>query len=169
MTLWRARPAVAADMAPLVLLWHDAWHDAHRAITPPALVALRTPALFAERLKDIYDRLRVAGPEGAPLGLCIIKGDHLDQLFVAGHARGTGVATALLRDGEHRLRAAGVTAAQLDCAALNHRAAHFYAREGWTRLGAATVPAPDVDPPLRIDVILFGKRLIGAGLPQGQP
>jgi GNAT superfamily N-acetyltransferase len=152
-------------MEPLAQLWHDAWHDAHATITPPALVALRTPALFAERLTDAHDHLRVAGPERAPLGLCIIKGDHLDQLFVATAARGTGLATALLRDGEDRLRAAGITDARLDCATLNHRAARFYTREGWTRLGAATVPAPDVNPPILLEVILFGKRLTRHGIP----
>jgi GNAT superfamily N-acetyltransferase len=152
-------------MEPLARLWHEAWHDAHAAITPPALVALRTPGLFAERLMTAHDRLRIAGPDGAPCGLCIIRGDHLDQLFVTTTARGTGLATALLRDGEDRLRAAGITDARLDCAALNHRAARFYTREGWTRLGAATVPAPDVDPPILLEVILFGKRLTGHGIP----
>jgi ribosomal protein S18 acetylase RimI-like enzyme len=158
-TAWQPRPAVEKDTQPLVLLWHDSWHQAHAKITPLALVALRTPELFAKRLQSTGDRLRVGGPEGAPLGLCIIRDDHLDQLYVAAEARGTGFATALLRDGEDRLRVMGVTNAFLDCAAQNHRAARFYQREGWIRLGATMVPAPDVEPPLPIDVILFGKRL----------
>jgi GNAT superfamily N-acetyltransferase len=160
--VWRPRLAVAADLEPLTQLWHQSWHDAHAEITPPALVALRTPERFARRLDGIGDRLRLAGPEGAPLGLCILKDDHLDQLYVAARARGTGIAAVLLHDGEDRLRAAGVTDARLDCAALNHRAARFYAREGWTRLGTAMVHAEAVDPPVLIEVILFAKRLIAA-------
>jgi ribosomal protein S18 acetylase RimI-like enzyme len=156
---WPPRPAVAEDIEPLARLWHCCWHEAHAAITPPALVALRTPGLFATRLENLGDRLRVAGPTGAPLGLCIVRTNHLDQLYVARTARGTGLATALLHDGEARLGAMGVTDAVLDCAAQNHRAAHFYTREGWTRLGNATVRAEAIDPPLYIEVIQFGKRL----------
>ena len=140
-------------------LWHQSWHDAHAAITPPALVARRTHDTFAERLSRVGNRLRVAGPADAPLGLCIIKDDHLDQLYVAGPARGTGLAAILLRDGEDRLRAAGMTDAFLDCAILNHRAARFYTREGWTRLAVTMAALEAVIPPIQIEVILFGKTL----------
>jgi GNAT superfamily N-acetyltransferase len=150
---------VTADTAPLALLWHQAWHDAHAAITPAALVARRTPGSFAARLATIDDRLRVAGPDGAPLGLCIIDGDEVDQLYVAAAARGTGLAAALLRDAEARLRATGITEARLDCAAGNDRAARFYTREGWQPAGRASVAAHATDPAILIDVMLFRKRL----------
>ncbi|WP_309668284.1 GNAT family N-acetyltransferase [Tabrizicola sp.] len=167
MTVWPPRPAVAEDIEPLIMVWHHCWHEAHAAITPPALVALRTPDLFAKRLENLGNRLRVAGPTGAPLGLCIIKANHLDQLYVAKEARGTGLAAALLRDGEARLSATGITNALLDCAARNHRAARFYTREGWVPLVRTTVPAEATDPPLQIEVIQFGKRLAGFGVPIG--
>ncbi|MGL5010562.1 MAG: GNAT family N-acetyltransferase [Paracoccaceae bacterium] len=147
------------DIQPLILLWHRCWHEAHATILPPALVALRTPETFAKRLESAGDRLRVAGPEGEPLGLCSIKDDQIDQLYVAKQARGHGLAAALLHDGEDHLRAAGVTDAFLECAALNHRAIRFYTREGWRPLRENKVPATAVDPPILIDVILFAKRL----------
>ncbi len=162
MTIWQPRPAVAQDLAPLTLVWHQSWHEAHAAITPAALAALRTPEHFAERLHNAGERLRVAGAKGAPLGLCLIKGNHIDQLYIARQARGTGLATALLREGEDRLRASGISDALLDCAALNHRAAHFYSREGWTPLRITMVAAEATDPPLLIEVIVFGKRLTDA-------
>jgi GNAT superfamily N-acetyltransferase len=161
-TGWPPRPvwaALPADIAPLTFVWHQAWHDAHAAITPPTLVARRTPASFAARLGTVDDRLRVVGPDGAPLGLCIIDGDEIDQLYVARAARGTGLAATLLRDAEARLRAAGITEACLDCAAGNDRAARFYTREGWQRVGQASVAAHATDPPILINVILFRKRL----------
>jgi ribosomal protein S18 acetylase RimI-like enzyme len=159
MTPWPPRLAVNADMAPLTLLWHQCWHEAHAAITPPTLVARRTRDAFAGRLRDVGDRLRVAGPVGAPSGLCIISGDHLDQLYIAPDARGTGLADALLRDGENRLRMAGITEAVLDCAALNHHAARFYARAGWIQCGIIMVEIDSTAPPVHIDVIRFGKHL----------
>ncbi len=159
MTLWPPRPVLRAEFLALTQLWHAAWHDAHAAITPPALVARRTRDAFAERLGQVGDRLRIAGPEGAPLGLCIISGDHLDQLYVAPDARGTGLANALLQDGEDRLRMAGVRHAILDCAALNARAARFYARAGWVHQGIMMVEIDPTPPPVQIEVILFGKTL----------
>jgi GNAT superfamily N-acetyltransferase len=99
-------------------------------MTPPDLVARRTREAFAERLSGFADRLRVAGAEGAPLGLCIVADDHRDQLYVALEARGSGLAAALLQDGEDRLRTAGIEEAGLDCALLNRRAARFHEREG---------------------------------------
>ena len=165
MTVWPVRSAAPQDLEPLSLLWHDGWHDAHGAITPAALVAQRLPDRFAKRLQDAGDLLRVAGPDAAPLGLCIIKGDHLDQLFVAPRMRGTGLAASLLQDGEDRLAHAGVTDALLDCAALNLRAAQFYARQGWTNLCQKLIWAEAADPPIQIEVILFGKRLTNGHAP----
>jgi GNAT superfamily N-acetyltransferase len=162
-TLWRPRPAVAGDIEPLTHLWHQCWHEAHATITPPCLVARRTRDAFAERLRGIGDRLRVAGPQGMPHGLCIISGGHLDQLYVACVARGTGRADALLQDGENRLCKAGIKDAILDCAALNHRAAQFYARAGWARRGVMMVEIDPATPPVHIAVIRFGKHLTLGG------
>lgn len=127
------RAAEDAELDHLARLWHDGWRDAHAALAPPGLVAARTVASFRERLAAMLPDTRVAGPAGAPLGLCIIKDDELYQLFVAREARGTGVAAALLADGEARLGRRGVTTAWLACAVGNDRAARFYEKRGWTR------------------------------------
>lgn len=152
-------------MGPLAALWHSSWHEAHAAFLSPAIVARRTTDHFASRLLPGAEALRIAGPEGAPLGLCIIESAHLDQLYVSPEARGTGLASTLLQDAESRLRAAGVTDAKLDCVTQNHRAARFYTRHGWTLLGHAQVPAAAIEPPILIDVLLFGKRLVGPASP----
>jgi GNAT superfamily N-acetyltransferase len=159
-TIWPARHPATEDTEPLARLWHQSWHDAHVTITPPALVAQRTLDAFAERIAKMGDNLRVAGPVGAPLGLCCIEGDHIDQLFIAREAYGTGLASILLHDGENRLRAAGVADALLDCAVLNHRAARFYSREGWVPQGVMMAPVESLGPPLEIEVIRFGKHLL---------
>jgi GNAT superfamily N-acetyltransferase len=79
--------------------------------------------------------VRVAGPLGAPVGLCIIKGNELYQLYVSAEARGTGIAAALLADGEIRMARKGVEIAWLACAIGNQRAARFYEKSGWRRVG----------------------------------
>lgn len=133
------RPAEAAELDHLARLWHAAWRDGHEAIAPPGLTRARTVARFRERLAAMLADVGVVGPVGAPLGFCALRGEELYQLFVARSARGSGVADALLDDGEARLARRGVKTAWLHCSVGNDRAARFYEKRGWTR--ARTVPS----------------------------
>jgi GNAT superfamily N-acetyltransferase len=146
-------------MAPLAALWHQTWHEAHAEIVPPALTAKRSLESFVMRLAEAGDRLRVAGPEGAPLGLCILHDNRVDQIYVAADAHGSGLAAALLANGVARLGAAGFTVAKLDCADGNARAAHFYAREGWRRRGIEVATVETAEGPFPLRVIVFEKAL----------
>lgn len=125
------RMADKSEIDWLAVLWHDGWQDAHARILPAELVRHRTLESFRHRLKAALPNLRVIGPIGAPLGLCLIEGDELNQLYVIDKARGTGVARQLLADGESRIRANGTTTAWLACAIGNERAARFYEKNGW--------------------------------------
>ena len=101
--------------------------------------------------------MRVAGPAGAPLGLCVIEGDELYQLFVARAARGSGVADVLLTDGEARLAASGVATAWLACVVGNDRAARFYEKRGWTRARTLTNRLETPDGVFEIEVWRYEK------------
>jgi GNAT superfamily N-acetyltransferase len=127
------RPAGPSEIDHLAQLWYDGWQDAHARLAPPGLLQARTLASFRERLAAALDDTRVAGPIGAPTGLCMIKADELYQLYVALAARGSGVAAALIADGEARLAERGVATAWLACAVGNDRAARFYDKCGWHR------------------------------------
>jgi GNAT superfamily N-acetyltransferase len=113
----------------------DGWHDAHAAIVPAELTRLRTLESFRDRLRAALPNVRVVALSGQPVGFCIVKGDELYQLFVSTPSRGTGVAAALIADGEARLYQNGVATAWLACAIGNERAAKFYERSGWHRAG----------------------------------
>lgn len=128
------RQADISEVDRLAKLWYDGWQDAHAQILPAELARLRTLQSFGERLLASLPDVRVAGPLGAPVGLCIIKGDELNQLYVSADARGTGVAAKLLADGEARIRANGLKQAWLACAIGNERAARFYEKNGWQRV-----------------------------------
>lgn len=129
------RAAVASEVDALARLWHASWQDAHAHILPAALARLRTLDSFHERLLADLARVRVIGAAGAPLGFCTTKDDELYQLFVSAAARGTGIAAWLLADGETRLAADGIATAWLACAIGNDRAARFYEKHGWRRVG----------------------------------
>jgi GNAT superfamily N-acetyltransferase len=129
------RAAERSEIAALAHVWYDGWQDAHAKILPAKLAQLRTLQSFHTRLDAALSRLRTIGQVGAPLGFHLIKASELYQFYVAANARGTGVASLLIQDAEAQLAAAGVTTARLDCAIGNERAARFYAKSGWYRVG----------------------------------
>lgn len=112
-------------------LWHAAWHQAHDRLVDPRLVAARTRANFAGRLPAMVGGLRVIGPHGAPLAMCVAQGDLIAHLFVAPAAQGQGLGQRLLRDAETRIRAQGFAHAHLQAMIGNHRAIGFYRAQGW--------------------------------------
>lgn len=154
------RSADPAEIPQLAQVWYEAWRDAHAAILPPRLVRLRTLESFRDRLRANLSPFRVVGPVGAPLGLCAIKEDELYQLFVSSAARGTGIAQALLADGEKQLAAKGIATAWLSCAIGNGRAARFYEKSGWRRAGAILADLETTEGPFRLESWRYEKELL---------
>ncbi|GAA4785667.1 GNAT family N-acetyltransferase [Lysobacter hankyongensis] len=148
-----------AELDVLAALWRDGWQDAHAAILPAALVRDRTPESFRHRLAGAIADVRVVGPAGAPLGFCIAHRDELYQLYVSDVARGTGVAASLLADAEARMCASGVETAWLVCAIGNARAATFYEKHGWRRVGSMISRLTTPDGVFPLEAWRYEKRL----------
>jgi ribosomal protein S18 acetylase RimI-like enzyme len=129
------RAAEAAEIDPVAMVWYEGWHEAHATIVPAELTRVRTLESFRQRIQEALRDVRVVGPPGAPVGFYIVKGAELYQLFVSAGSRGSGVAAALIADAEARLVATGVATAWLACAIGNTRAARFYEKHGWCRVG----------------------------------
>ena len=153
------RPADPTEVDALARLWYDGWQDAHAKILPVALARLRTLASFRDRLEAALPDVRVTGPSGSPSGFCIVHGDELYQLYVSTGARGTGVAAALVRDAEERIRAGGAAVAWLACAIGNDRAARFYEKCGWKRAGVIVNDADTEEGPFPLEVWRYEKAL----------
>lgn len=119
----------------LAKVWYDGWQDAHAQILPKELARVRTLESFKERMRSALANVRVVGPSGAPVGFSMLKDDELYQLYVSAEARGSGVAAALIADAEVQLAKEGVETAWLACAIGNERAARFYEKSGWHRVG----------------------------------
>src|ERR1700736_1790520 len=97
------RGAEEAEIQHLAKLWYDGWQDAHAQIVPAELARRRTLESFGLRLRAALLNVRVMGPFGSPVGLCIVRGAELYQLYVAAQSRGAGIAAALIADAEARL------------------------------------------------------------------
>jgi GNAT superfamily N-acetyltransferase len=156
------RAAEPSEIDQLTRIWHDAWYEAHAHLVPAELRRLRTFENFKERLEAALPETRVVGPAGAPLGFCIVKGDELYQLFVTAAARGSGAAAALVSDAEERLAARGVKTAWLACAIGNDRAARFYEKCGWRRVGTMTHLAETSEGTFPLEVWKYEKPLTPA-------
>jgi GNAT superfamily N-acetyltransferase len=154
------RAATEQEIAPLAAIWHAGWHEAHARIVPQELTRIRTLDSFRERLRAALTTVRVVGPPGQPMGFSIVRGDELYQLFVAAEARGSGVAAALIADAERSLAAARVEIAWLACAIGNDRAARFYEKCGWRRIGTMINPLDSPDGVLPLEVWRYEKRLV---------
>ena len=89
----------------------------------------------------------------------MLKGDELDQLYVAAEARGAGAATALINDAEARLASNGVETAWLACAIGNERAARFYEKSGWRRTESFVSHLDTINGPFDLEVWRYEKRV----------
>lgn len=148
-----------AEVAHLAKLWHDGWQDAHARILPAALARARTLESFKDRLDVHLADVRAVGPMGSAEGFCIVKDDELYQLFVAAQSRGRGAAAALIGDAEARIAASGARSAWLACAIGNERAARFYERSGWNRVGTMESRLETPDGVFRLEVWRYEKSL----------
>jgi ribosomal protein S18 acetylase RimI-like enzyme len=153
------RAAEEREIEHLARLWHEGWQDAHAQILPAQLRRLRTLDGFRHRLQAALPDTRVIGRFGAPLGFYITKGDELYQIYVSAQARGSGIAADLMADAETRLAKSGVEIAWLACAIGNDRAARFYEKFGWRRVGVVTYEAETYAGTFPLQVWRYEKRL----------
>ena len=153
------RAAEAAEIDRLAQIWFDGWHEAHAPIVPAELTRVRTLESFRDRLRAALPNVRVVGPPGSPVGFSVLKGAELYQLFVSPEARGSGVATALMADAEARLSSSGVETAWLACAIGNDRAARFYEKSGWRRVGTMVNGVATSEGPFPLEVWRYEKSL----------
>jgi GNAT superfamily N-acetyltransferase len=135
------RPADAGDADAVAAIWSAGWRDGHLGHVPDELVAVRTEESFriraAERIADTT--VAVVGDEVA--GFVMVVGDEVEQVYVAGAQRGSGVAGTLLAEAERQVKAAGHREAWLAVATGNARARRFYQRSGWRDGGPFDYPA----------------------------
>jgi GNAT superfamily N-acetyltransferase len=153
------RFAEAEDINHLAQIWYDGWHDAHAQIVPDELTQLRTLDSFRDRLRAALPNVRVSGPSDAPHGFSITKEDEIYQLYVSAPFRGSGIAAVLIADAEALLAERGIETAWLACAVGNNRAARFYEKRGWRRVGTVAYHAETSAGMFPLEVWRYEKRL----------
>ncbi len=130
------RSAVDEDVDDLAPIWLQGWRDGHLGHVPDELLLHRTEESFRHRLPTRIPSTTVALRHRRPVGFVIVHADEIEQLYVSATARGTGVASALLRHAEETVGDAHHDRGWLAVAPGNARARRFYEREGWRDAGA---------------------------------
>jgi ribosomal protein S18 acetylase RimI-like enzyme len=154
--LRRARP----DDAPLIAeIWRVGWLDGHLGRVPAELIAVRDADSFRTRASERIDDTTIAVVRGEVAGFVMVVADEVEQVYVAGHHRGDGVADVLLQDAERQVRAAGFAAAWLAVAPGNARARRCYERNGWHDAGPFHYAAASGHGPIPVPCHRYVKEL----------
>ena len=119
------RRARRADIPALAAVAERSYRMAFKTILASDALQTRTSAFFQLRFEAAWDRMWVAGPNGEPVGFCLMTDGHIDMLFVDPESAGRGVGAALLRQVE------GLGARSLECFRDNQLARRFYEIHGW--------------------------------------
>ena len=119
------RPTEPADIPVAAAVAAASYATAFADILEAETIAPYDTAFFTTRFTAARDRLRVAEHDGAIVGFCLMTDGHIDMIFVAPAALGTGAGHALFADAEAR------GAVSLECFAANAPARRFYERHLW--------------------------------------
>ncbi|KKJ94213.1 GNAT family N-acetyltransferase [Micromonospora sp. HK10] len=152
------RPAQPGDVEAIAVLWHAGWRDGHAGHVPAELHRHRRLADFRDRVPPRLSATTLGTRDGRLVGFVTVREDEVEQVYVAGPARGTGVAGALLAAAE-RAVAARFDTAWLAVAVGNSRARRCYARNGWRDAAALDYPAEAGTTPVVVACRRYEKRV----------
>jgi GNAT superfamily N-acetyltransferase len=141
------RPATPDDAPTVATIWESGWRDGHLGNVPDELVAIRTPGSFGTRAAQRVADTTVATVDGEVAGFVMVVGDEVEQVYVDGRHRGSGIAGTLLAEAERLVATAGHRRAWLAVVPGNARARRFYERQGWADEGPFDYPAAGVAVP----------------------
>ncbi|WFE40828.1 GNAT family N-acetyltransferase [Micromonospora sp. WMMD998] len=152
------RAARPDDAEAIAALWHAGWRDGHAGHVPDELHRHRRLADFRDRVPPRLPTTTVGARDGRIVGFVTVHEDEVEQVYVAGPARGTGVAAVLLAAAE-RAVAERFDTAWLAVAVGNTRARRFYARNGWRDAAALDYPAEAGATPVVVACRRYEKRV----------
>ncbi|WP_328328684.1 GNAT family N-acetyltransferase [Kribbella sp. NBC_00382] len=144
------RAATAGDADAIASIWYSGWGDGHLGNVPDELVAIRTKESFWERVPARIPDTTVALAGDQVAGFVMVVGDEVEQVYVSGEHRGSGIAGTLIAEAERQVKANGHDEAWLAVATGNARARRFYERSGWADAGAFDYPATTDDGPIPV-------------------
>jgi GNAT superfamily N-acetyltransferase len=153
------RPATAEDVPSIASIWHRGWQDGHIGHVPEELTTARTERSFRSRAAQRLPDTTIAEVDGAVAGFVMVVDDEVEQVYVDGDHRGSGIASVLLTEAEDRVQRGGHKTAWLAVVAGNERARRFYAKSGWVDEGPFDYQAQGPDGPITVPARRYVKAV----------
>jgi GNAT superfamily N-acetyltransferase len=153
------RPATAEDIPSIASIWHRGWQDGHIGHVPDELTTARTERSFWSRTAERLPDTTIAEIEGDVAGFVMVVDDEVEQVYVGEDHRGSGIASVLLTEAEHRVQRGGHETAWLAVVAGNERARRFYAKCGWVDEGPFDYRAQGPDGPITVPARRYVKAV----------
>ena len=129
------RDAEEIEVDRLARVWYDGWHESHAPIVPAELTRLRTLESFRQRLQEDLLNVRVVGPAWRARRILHHQGCRALSTLRVGTVTGLGRRGRVDCGRRGPAGRRGVETAWLACAIGNERAARFYEKCGWHRVG----------------------------------
>jgi ribosomal protein S18 acetylase RimI-like enzyme len=142
------RQGTPEDAPAIAAIWQSGWRDGHLGRVPAELTEIRTEDSFRARAAERAGEMAVAVVDGAVVGFVLVDRDEVEQLYVSSSHRGKGIADALMKEAERRIKANGHTRGWLAVVPDNARARAFYERAGWCDEGSFDHEAPGEEGPI---------------------
>ena len=153
------RPATAEDIPSIASIWHRGWQYGHIGHVPDELTTARTERSFWSRTAERLPDTTIAEIEGDVAGFVMVVDDEVEQVYVGEDHRGSGIASVLLTEAEHRVQRGGHETAWLAVVAGNERARRFYAKCGWVDEGRFDYRAQGPDGPITVPARRYVKAV----------
>ena len=135
------RTPTTDEIERVAAIWHAGWRDGHLGFVPDELLAHRTLPTFVARVRERLDEFVVARVDAEVAGFVVVADDEVEQIYVDGAHRGSGVADTLMSHALDTIATSGHDRAWLAVVGGNERARAFYAKQGWTDEGPFTYAA----------------------------
>jgi GNAT superfamily N-acetyltransferase len=136
------RPLVLDDVDDVVRLWRESKLEAYPYVEAQQRHTRQEDDDHFRAVVCVECAVWVADEGGRLVGMLAIKGDYIDQLFVAVGEQRRGIGAALLEQAR-RLSPGGL---RLHTFQRNARARAFYEKQGFAAVGFGISPAPESEP-----------------------
>lgn len=98
-----------------------------------------------EYVRDNITNMLIAEDDGRVIGVCVLKEDLVDLMWVDRDRQGQGVGGSLIAEAERRIRLKGFTTGRVECFSLNTAAIAFYESHGYHAQRSFHDPVADTD------------------------
>lgn len=153
----RIEPLQADQLEAVAEFVNAQWRETYRNMLPASRLAERTPAYFADQLRQRQAHCWLAWSGKRLIGVISTQANGVEDLWVARRYRRRGVASRLVQTATTELAGRGFQHAQVGCEDFNDAMLAFLNATGWSEIGQEPVA---VRPGVHVKAYVYSRRLL---------